>query len=178
MGNILGAAAVFCAPRSPKDRLKPHGVIAWRRALCIHCARIVRHGQRSAYAVCLHHHLRAECADSLAFFEKAFGLKRRFLHKSGDYGELETGATTLAFASLALGRMNLPAGYVAACESHQPLGFEVARVTPAVEQAHAQAIAAGAEAIKSPEVKPWGQMVSYVRCPDGVLVEICAPMGG
>lgn len=95
-------------------------------------------------------------ADSLVFFEKAFGLKRRFLHESGDYGELETGATTLAFASLALGRMNLPAGYVAACESHQPLGFEVARVTPAVEQAHAQAIAAGAEAIKSPEVKPWG----------------------
>mgnify|MGYP003589436994 CR=1 FL=1 len=64
---------------------------------------------------------------------------------------------------------------MAASESHQPLGFEVALVTPAVEQAHAQAIAAGAEAIKSPEVKPRGQMVSYVRCPDGVLVEICAP---
>jgi lactoylglutathione lyase len=37
---------------------------------------------------------------SLVFFEKAFGFTRRFLHESGDYGELETGATTLAFASL------------------------------------------------------------------------------
>ncbi len=51
-------------------------------------------------------------ADSLAFFEKSFGLKWRFLHESGDCGELETGATTLAFASLALGRMNLPAGWL------------------------------------------------------------------
>ena len=116
-------------------------------------------------------------AESLAFFEKAFGLKRRFLHESGDYGELETGTTTLAFASLALGRANLPRGYVAASESSQPLGFEVALVTPTVEQAYAHAISAGAEAIKAPEVKPWGQTVSYVRCPDGVLVEICTPMG-
>ena len=38
-------------------------------------------------------------AESLSFFESAFGLSRRFLHESGDYGELETGETTLAFAS-------------------------------------------------------------------------------
>lgn len=45
-----------------------------------------------------------DVAQSLAFFEQAFGLKRRFLHESGEYGELETGASTLAFASLAMGR--------------------------------------------------------------------------
>ena len=28
-------------------------------------------------------------AESLSFFESAFGLSRRFLHESGDYGELE-----------------------------------------------------------------------------------------
>ena len=33
---------------------------------------------------------------TLLFFEQAFGLKRRFLHESGTYGELETGATTLS----------------------------------------------------------------------------------
>ena len=27
-------------------------------------------------------------ADSLQFFEKAFGLEQKFLHESGDYGEL------------------------------------------------------------------------------------------
>ena len=33
---------------------------------------------------------------SLAFFERAFGLKQKFLHESGTYGELDTGETTLS----------------------------------------------------------------------------------
>ena len=56
-------------------------------------------------------------ADSLQFFEQAFGLERKFLHDSGDYGELKTGETTLAFASHTLGAMNFPAGHVHASES-------------------------------------------------------------
>ncbi|RBB92417.1 VOC family protein, partial [Pseudomonas sp. MWU12-2115] len=36
-----------------------------------------------------------EVETSLRFFEQAFGFKRRFLHESGTYGELETGSTTL-----------------------------------------------------------------------------------
>jgi lactoylglutathione lyase len=117
-------------------------------------------------------------AESLAFFESAFGLSRRFLHESGDYGELETGETTLAFASHELGNTNFPAGFVAASESSKPLGVEIALVTPSVAQAHAKALAAGAAELKEPETKPWGQVVSYVRCPDGTLVEICSPVGG
>ncbi|WP_019868218.1 VOC family protein [Methylovulum miyakonense] len=116
--------------------------------------------------------------ESLAFFEAAFGLSRRFLHETGNYGELETGATTLAFASHALGKINLPSGFVAANESSKPLGFEIALVTATVVKAHANALAAGATEVKSPEQKPWGQVVSYVRCPDGTLVEICSPVGG
>lgn len=34
---------------------------------------------------------------SLRFFGQAFGLQQKFLHDSGDYGELSTGETTLAF---------------------------------------------------------------------------------
>jgi lactoylglutathione lyase len=115
---------------------------------------------------------------SLSFFESAFGLSRRFLHESGDYGELETGETTLAFASLELGGMNFPSGFVAASESSKPLGIEIALVTPSVTEAHTKALAAGAAELKEPETKPWGQVVSYVRCPDGTLVEICSPVGG
>ncbi len=33
---------------------------------------------------------------SLRFFANAFGMKRRFLHESGTYGELDTGETTLS----------------------------------------------------------------------------------
>jgi len=114
---------------------------------------------------------------SLGFFETAFGFRKRFLHESGDYGELETGETTLAFAAHSFGAANLPDGYVEASSSQKPLGFEVALVTNSVADAHARAIASGAVEIKAPESKPWGQDVSYVRCPDGTLVELCSPIG-
>lgn len=114
---------------------------------------------------------------SLAFYGKAFGLRTRFLHESLTYGELETGDTALAFASHELGQGNMPDGYVACDESAKPLGFEVALVTLDVAQAHAQALQAGAVELKSPQAKPWGQTVSYVRCPDGSVVELCTPVG-
>ena len=117
-----------------------------------------------------------DVAASLAFFETAFGFSRRFLHESGAYGELDTGATTLAFASHAMGATHFAAGYVAADTSAQPLGIEIAFVTPDVAAAHATALAAGAAEIKVPEAMPWGQIVSYVRCPDGTLVELCSPI--
>jgi catechol 2,3-dioxygenase-like lactoylglutathione lyase family enzyme len=112
---------------------------------------------------------------SVEFFEKAFGLKRRFVHESG-YGEMDTGATALAFATHDLGASNLPGGYVKASNSGEPLGMEIALVTENVVEAHAKALAAGAVSIKEPLLKPWGQTVSYVRCPDGTLVEICSPV--
>ncbi len=115
-------------------------------------------------------------AQSLAFFEKAFGLSTRFLHESGDYGELATGETTLAFAAHALGDANFAGGHVEAHRSAQPLGFEIALVTDAIEEAHAKALAAGATEMAAPTTKPWGQQVSYVRCPDGILVELCTPV--
>lgn len=118
-----------------------------------------------------------DVAASLAFFEAAFGLQRRFLHESGAYGELETGATALAFAAHEMGDMNFPGGHVAAHSSPQPLGFEIALVTDDVAAAHARALAAGAREMAAPVRKPWGQLVSYVRAPDGVLVELCTPMG-
>ena len=114
--------------------------------------------------------------ESISFFEKAFGFSRRFIHESSTYGELNTGDTTLAFASHELGIMNLPAGYIKASNSSKPLGVEIALVTKNVSKAHNQAISIGATELKVPEAKPWGQTVSYVRCPDGTLVEICSPV--
>ena len=119
-----------------------------------------------------------DVAQSLKFFEQAFGLPTRFLHESGTYGELETGETTLAFAAHALGDSNFPGGHVAASDSAQPLGMELGLVTPDVPTAHSRALAAGATQLSAPVTKPWGQVVSYVRCPDGTLVELCSPIGG
>ncbi len=114
--------------------------------------------------------------ESISFFEKAFGFSRRFMHESGTYGELNTGETTLAFASHELGATNLPAGYIKTSGSSKPLGIEIAFVTNDVSKAHNQALNAGAVELKAPESKPWGQTVSYVHCPDGTLVEICSPV--
>jgi catechol 2,3-dioxygenase-like lactoylglutathione lyase family enzyme len=116
-------------------------------------------------------------AASLQFFEQAFGLKTRFLHDSGTYGELDTGATTLAFASHALGEAHFPQGFVRASDSAKPLGMEVALVTQDVAAAHAQALACGAQELAAPKAQPWGQVVSHVRAPDGCLIELCTPVG-
>jgi lactoylglutathione lyase len=113
---------------------------------------------------------------SLNFLGQAFGLEQKFLHESGDYGELKTGETTLAFASHALGAMNFPEGHVRASDSNQPLGMEIALVTEDVYTAHQSAVAQGAVELAAPTHKPWGQVVSYIRAPDGTLVELCTPI--
>jgi len=113
---------------------------------------------------------------SLSFFEKAFGFSKKFIHDAGDYGELDTGETILSFASHSLGAANLPNGYVSAEFSTKPLGIEIAFVTESVAASHQTAIAAGAIEITPPLKKPWGQIVSYLRCPDGTLIELCSPI--
>ena len=113
---------------------------------------------------------------SLDFFCNAFGFTIRFLHESGNYGELESGETLIAFASDSLGDMNFPGGHVSAHTSPKPLGMELALVTDDVAAVHAHALSLGASELASPTKKPWGQTVSYVRCPDGILVELCTPI--
>ena len=119
-----------------------------------------------------------DVAASLTFFERAFGFPRRFLHESQTYGELDTGDTTLSFAAPELGAMNFSTGHVEASSSAKPLGMEVAFVTDDVAAAHARAVSLGATELNAPTAKPWGQVVSYLRCPDGTLVELCTPMHG
>jgi catechol 2,3-dioxygenase-like lactoylglutathione lyase family enzyme len=118
-----------------------------------------------------------DVAASLDFFERAFGLTRRFLHDSGTYGELDTGSTTLSFAAHALGEGNFPGGHVEAHASARPLGMEIGLVTDDVPAAHARALACGARELSAPATRPWGQVVSYVRAPDGCLIELCTPVG-
>lgn len=121
----------------------------------------------------------ADVAASLAFFERAFGLKPRFLHESGAYGEVDTGAsgTTLAFVDHATARDSVQHDYVPADASPQPLGMEIGFTVGDVPAAYDRAVAAGARPLAAPVTKPWGQTVAYVRCPDGTLVELCTAMG-
>jgi lactoylglutathione lyase len=119
-----------------------------------------------------------DVAASLAFYEKAFGLARRFFHDDNGkaYGELETGATRLAFASIALAEEHLKQKVVAAAPDKPPLGMEIALTTPDVPALFKRAVTAGATAISGPATKPWGQTVAYLRDNSGHLVELCTPM--
>jgi catechol 2,3-dioxygenase-like lactoylglutathione lyase family enzyme len=109
---------------------------------------------------------------ALEFYERAFGLERKFLHESNSYGELATGATRLAFAAEALAAEH--AGKFDASRPGQPpQAAEVVFVTDNVEAAFRVALDAGAEELKRPEQKPWGQVVAYVRDLNGFLVELC-----
>ncbi len=111
--------------------------------------------------------------ETLEFYQKAFGFEIKFLHKSKTYGELDTGAITLAFASHELGDTNLDGKYFKGDIHNTPFGIELGFVTKDVNAAFEKAIACGAIALKYPEEKPWGQIVGYVRAIDGTVIELC-----
>ncbi|MEM7444758.1 MAG: VOC family protein [Pseudomonadota bacterium] len=113
--------------------------------------------------------------DAVEFYERAFGLSRRFIHESGTYAELTTGETTLAFAGEGLAASH---GFPFRRQrpDAEPGAFEVALVAEDVAAAHQKAIDAGAVERKSPAEMPWGQTVSYVSDHLGNTVELCTPM--
>lgn len=110
---------------------------------------------------------------TLDFFNHAFGTETEFLHESGDYGQLSTGETKLAFSSVEL-MTNLgknPSKADAAAPT-----FEIAFETGDVAAAFKRATDAGATVIQDVREEPWGQTTSYVADPNGYLVEICSPV--
>ncbi len=114
---------------------------------------------------------------TVSFFEVAFGLHRRFVTAENDYGEVETGATTLAFVSLELARENLDeAGGFMLPDEGKPAPASVTLVTTDVAGNVAAAIAAGGRAYTDPVDKPWGQTVAYVLGPSNLLIEVATPV--
>ena len=45
---------------------------------------------------------------TISFYEKAFSLKIKFIHESGAYAEMETGATVLSFSQTELAESIIP----------------------------------------------------------------------
>ncbi len=110
---------------------------------------------------------------ALSFYEAAFGLRRRFLHEGGDFGELDTGTTTLAFSSR---KLITELGKNPSAPVADSPCFEIAFITDSVPEALDKAVSAGAALVQAPEEMPWGQTVAYVRDLDGFLVELCTPV--
>ena len=112
---------------------------------------------------------------SVLFYQAAFDLKVKFLDEAGDFGEMDTGTTSLAFSSREL--MTTLNKNPSAPKPQAPC-FEIAFTTDDVASALARALQCGATLVQAPEQMPWGQTVAYVTDLDGFLVELCTPMGG
>ena len=114
-------------------------------------------------------------SEAVSFYERAFGLTAGFQHESGDYGEMRTGDTTLAFVSDELaGSHGFP--YRRKRPGEEPGAFEIALVTDDVQAASRRAIEAGATELTQPKQMPWGQWLSYVADHIGNTVELCTPV--
>ena len=110
---------------------------------------------------------------AIFFYERAFGFQHMFITEEKDYGELLTGATTIAFVSQELAGRNLPKGFELSTPGGKPFGIELGITTDDVQALVDQAVAEGAELYAPPVEKPWGQTVAYVRDLNGFLIEIC-----
>ncbi len=114
---------------------------------------------------------------TLAFYIKAFGFEQKMITPEKDYGELNTGETTLSVASHALGEQNFNKPYQKTAEDKPPFGIELAFTSLQIEKDFKRAIDAGATVFEPLDQKPWGQIVGYLRDINGYLIEVCTPMG-
>jgi uncharacterized glyoxalase superfamily protein PhnB len=109
-------------------------------------------------------------------YEACYGLLRRFVSDEQDYAEMDTGATTLSFVRYDLASQSVD-DYRPNDPNHAPAGVEIAFLAEDVPAAYLHAVTHGATPLMEPITKLWGQVVAYVRDLNGVLIEICSPMG-
>ena len=105
---------------------------------------------------------------TLQFYTQVMGLPLG--HRSGEYAQLDTGATRLAFYT-----RNAMAQTLDTPLEPPPLsapGFEIGFKVNDVDAAYAELIEHGATPAAVPTTRFWGQRTAYVRDPDGHLIEL------
>jgi len=117
-----------------------------------------------------------DVAATVAFYEAAFGLGRRFVAEDGTYGEMETGESALAFVAESLAETSIPIALRPNRPNDPPAAAQITLVTDDVATAYDRATGGGAVPLAAPVVTPWGQTVAYVRDVNGVVVEIGTPI--
>ena len=111
---------------------------------------------------------------SVAFYTEVLGI--HLSHRSGGYAQLITGPTRLALYT----REALAATLGEELEppARNAPGFQIGFLVADVDEAFADVVARGAEPVKQPVDRFWGQRTAYVRDPDGHLVEFAQAVGG
>src|SRR5919198_6597319 len=95
---------------------------------------------------------------AVRFYTQVLGL--RLGHRSGDYAQLDTGATRLAlYARTAMAKTL--ATSLAAPAANAP-GFEIGFKVADVDTAFSELVTSGASAVLPPTDRFWGQRTAYV----------------
>ncbi len=110
---------------------------------------------------------------ALRFYTDVLGLSLG--HRSGDYAQLDTGATRLGLYTRYAMAKTL--GMSPKPPAHDAPGFEIGFKVPDVGEAFAELVGRGASAVMPPTDRPWGQRTAYVRDPDGHLIELAQDLG-
>lgn len=105
---------------------------------------------------------------ALSFYTGVLGLQLG--HRSGDYAQLSTGATRLAFYTREAMARTL--GFQLKPPGDETPGFEIGFKVENVDEAFLEIVQKGARAAMHPTTRPWGQRTAYVRDPDGHLIEL------
>lgn len=105
---------------------------------------------------------------ALQFYTGVLGLKLG--HRSGDYAQLDTGATRLAFYTTSAMANTL--GMLLTAPAANAPSFEIGFKVADVNAAFSELVARGAAPVVAPTDRFWGQRTAYVRDPDGHLIEL------
>jgi len=105
---------------------------------------------------------------ALGFYVDVLGLQLG--HRSGDYAQLDTGATRLALYTRSAMAKTLGMSLDPAPASAP--GFEIGFKVTDVDTAFADLIARGAQPVMPPTDRFWRQRTAYLRDPDGHLIEL------
>lgn len=105
---------------------------------------------------------------TLQFYTEVLGL--RLSHCSGDYAQMDTGATRLAFYTRSAMAKTL--GKTLRPPTDDAPGFEIGFKVADVDAAYHELIESGASPVVPPTTRHWGQRTAYVSDPDGHLIEL------
>ncbi|MFJ3957186.1 VOC family protein [Arthrobacter sp. NPDC090010] len=107
--------------------------------------------------------------DVAEFFTAAFDLQAQVYGEG--YAEVATGDTKLAFGTLEAAGNHLPDQPLAAAEADRITGV-LSFVSDDVDAAYQKALGAGAESLREPADREWGQRAAFVRAPGGLVLEL------
>lgn len=113
---------------------------------------------------------------SIDFYQAAFGLRLKFKHEGGDYAEMQTGETTLAFCGYDLADQLVNRSYQKP-SFENPIASQLTLEPTDVKSAFEKAKTVGACVLYEPEIKPWNFEVALLQDPDGHLVELAKNIG-